>query len=181
MDNLRSWYLDRAVVSHREFNDWRALTAELLWRTRKETELPADADTDLQSRVESIEKVLAPWVALNFGNTVDDFEKLFDIFKEATLLSQILRCQRPYWAVRFPIMPYTAPEDITKHGVTTHLYNSKTMKDRQFDDFQGNHDDLRQKIVAFVVSPALYKRGTLGGEHFEIESIVKKAEVVVVS
>ena len=55
------------------------------------------------------------------------------------------------------------------------------MKDRQFDDFQGNYDDLRLKHVEFVVSPALYKRGTLGGEHFEIESIVKKAEVVVFS
>jgi len=173
---------DRAVVSYREFNDWRALTAELLWRTRKERELPADLDTYLQSRVELIEKAMAPWVPPNPGNTVDGFEKLSDIFKEAIWLSQILRRQRPCWVVRFPIMPHTTPEYRAKHGaILTHEYDPRTMKDRQFDDFQGNYDDLRKKLVEFVVSPALYKRGTLGGDHFERESIVKKAEVVVYS
>lgn len=79
-------------------------------------------------------------------------------------------------------MHLTTPEYHHKHGfISTHAYDPRTMKDRQFDDFQGNYDDLRLKRVEFVVSPALYKRGTLGGEHFEIESIVKKAEVVVYS
>ncbi|OCL06986.1 hypothetical protein AOQ84DRAFT_378104 [Glonium stellatum] len=169
----------RDVVSYRELNDWRALTAELLSRTCKEGELSADADTDLQSWAELIEKVMEPWAASNPDNATDGFEKLSDIFKKAVLLSQLIRRQRPCWSVRCPIMPYASLNAVVESRIIPRKYNPEIMSDRRLDDFLGGYDDMHEKTVEFVVSPALYKRGSLGGEHFEMESVVRKAEVVV--
>lgn len=124
-------------------------------------------------------ELMEPWAAPITGDSRDDFENLSDILKEAVEVSNYIRSQRPCWSVRFPRTYIPTAAEIAAKKTIWHPYDPYTMRDRQFDDFKGDWGKLRKYFVEFVVSPGLYKRGSLEGDHFDTESIVKKAEVVV--
>jgi hypothetical protein len=124
-------------------------------------------------------ELMAPWVAPAMGDTRDGFENLSEILQEAVELSQYIRRQRPCWSVRFPRMPIPTHEEIAQHKIMRQHYDTARMRDRQFDDRKASSDGLSELLVDFVLSPGLYKRGTLEGDQFDRESIVKKVEVVV--
>jgi len=157
--------LDRNVLSPREFNDWRALTAELLLRGKERNE------TEVQTQIRWVEELMEPWALTDL-----DDEKLSDILSDAIRLSQLLRLQRSCWSIKFPDVPVTDP-DVSE--IRARPYEPHTMSAQDFDDYR---DDLKapSKVpVEFVIFPMLYKRGTIEGEQFELDSLVKKAEVTL--
>lgn len=162
-------------IGDRELNDWRALTVELLTKaTGEKATLPEDTSVYLKRLEAFVMRLMAPWAA---GDTRDNFRNLSNILKDAVKFSQRLRRQRPCWSVRFPWIDST-PEEIAQGNITL-LYKPDTMRDPKFDDTKGRLAEMRNLPVEFVVFPRLWKRGTLEGDQFDSESIVKKAEVVV--
>jgi len=153
---------------------------ELLTRAKDEKAgIPQDTNTYLQVLEAFVVELMGPWAPPVLDDTGAGFEKLSDIFKEAVELSQFLRRQRPCWRVRFPRMPIPAKEEITENKIMRQHYDISKMLDRQFDYRKVSSDGLSELCVEFVLAPGLYKRGTLEGDHFDTESIVKKIEVVV--
>jgi hypothetical protein len=85
-------------------------------------------------------------------------EELSDILNEAVELSKTFRHQLPYWSVRFHPMPSSTTVEME---IAKDKNPSAKVKDY------------------FVVFPGLYKRGTLEGNYFEKDHMVKEREVVV--
>ncbi|KAF8850619.1 hypothetical protein BDZ45DRAFT_751549 [Acephala macrosclerotiorum] len=162
-------------IGSRELNTWRALTVELLARSRDENAtLPEDTSNYLKQLETVIIDLIAPLVAPGLDDTQGDFKNLSDILKEAVELSKFFRHQRPCWSVHFHPMPISTTEEIAKDKIMR--CDTNTMRDHQFDDVKNRSAELE---VDFVVFPGLYKRGTLEGDQFERESIVRKREVEV--
>jgi len=160
-------------IGDRELNDWRALTVELLTKaTGGKVTLPEDTRVYLALLETFVMRLMAPWAAFD-----DTLRNLSNILKDAVKFSQRLRRQRPCWSVRFPWIDST-PEEIAQGNIML-LYKPNTMRDPKFDDTKGRLAEMRNLPVEFVVFPRLWKRGTLEGDQFDSESIVKKAEVVV--
>jgi len=154
-------------IGDRELNDWRALTVELLTKaTGRKVTLPEDTGVYLELLETFVMRLMAPWAAFD-----DTLRNLSNILKDAVKFSHRLRRQRPCWSVRFP-------EEIAKGNITL-FYDPDTMLDPKIDDTKGGLAEVRNLPVQFVVCPQLLKRGTLEGDQFNRESIVKKAEVVV--
>jgi hypothetical protein len=153
---------------------------ELLSKSRrKKAALPKDTEDHLKHLETFVMELMSPWVAPGTGDRCDDFEELSDILKEAVELSHYLRRQRPCWSVRFPRMPIQSYEEIILGRTISHVYDTETMRDCQFDDVKTGFGELRKLMAECVLAPGLYKRGRLEGDHFDEESIVKKVEVVV--
>jgi hypothetical protein len=153
-------------IGYRELNDWRALTVELLTKAAGgKVTLPEDTRVYLALET-FVMRLMAPWAASD-----DTLRSLSNILKDAIKFSHRLRRQRPCWSVRFP-------EEIAKGNITL-FYDPDTMLDPKIDDTKGGLAEVRNLPVQFVVCPQLLKRGTLEGDQFNRESIVKKAEVVV--
>lgn len=156
-------------IGDRELNDWRALTVELLTKASGgKATLPEDTRVYLKLLETFVMRLMAPWAP---RAAFDDIPRnLSNILKDAVKFSHRLRRQRPCWSVRFP-------EEIAKGNII--FYDPDTMLDPKFDDTRGGLAEMRTLPVEFVLCPQLLKRGTLEGDQFDRESIVKKAEVVV--
>lgn len=163
--------IDRSVVSYKSFNDWRALTAELLGKISS----VYDDDTAEKTRalvwdaVFEVTKVVKPWHKT--GSSEDfkvDEDKLHHIFEGAVQFARLLRRQRALWGLRFPT--------VTSSG--TLMFNPTCMENERDED-EVDLERLRRCSVELIATPALYKRGTMNGELFEKEEAVRKAVVVL--
>lgn len=101
------------------------------------------------------------------------------IFTDAIRFSQDLRRQRALWYVNFP-----GPQ--IRHDARPPaplMFDPAKMTDTTVDEWpEGIRTDprfLRQQYVEMVVAPALYKRGNVDGERYEIEDLVVPASVLM--
>lgn len=162
-------------ISYRELNDWRAFTAELLSKAQRSCSLEGAAVDDLKTSLNTVRNMMQTWIAPERSEA--HFDALFDIMRQAVSLSQFFRRQRACWSVRF-LRLVPIPNNGDGDAFEPHKYNHIYMKDRRLDDKE-DYEPLGNRIVEFVISPVLYKRGSSNGEHFDYESVVRRAEVEV--
>jgi hypothetical protein len=105
----------------------------------------------------------------------DDEDVLYRIFSDAVECAQVLRRQRALWSVRFPSRPKLPKMDET--GPL--MFDPACMKDDRMDDDELSFGQSKQRYVDIVVTPALFKRGTMNGELFESEEAATRAVVIV--
>jgi hypothetical protein len=113
--------------------------------------------------------------------TDDLADGLFTIFAEAVHFSQYLRRQRAMWSVRFPQRPVVIGHqgEIQQSGPL--MFEPAAMKDDYGEDEEMDKETLRRQTVELVITPALYKRGNLDGERFDIEYAAAPALVIMYS
>lgn len=109
------------------------------------------------------------------------------ILLDAVRFSQLLRCQRASWTIRYPqsIVRLTKTSD----GSCQPLDNQSNpfLADPNFvEDVDEDDDDTEEiehvsthdlKIVQIKIFPALFKRGNADGEHYERESCMLKSKM----
>ncbi|KAF2870467.1 hypothetical protein BDV95DRAFT_61165 [Massariosphaeria phaeospora] len=170
---------DRKAVSYRAFNDWRAFTAELL--TKADTH-PASlrdhphASPAIFDAAQHVMDVVAPWSNSHDPKTLKGAQnQLCIIFDEAVRFAQFLRRQRALWSIRFPSRK-KLPNGSEMAPLT---FDAGCMKDEFGDDEDVRPEELGNCYVDLVVSPVLWKRGTMDGERFESEEAAVPAKVVL--
>ncbi|KAH8690416.1 hypothetical protein GQ44DRAFT_765478 [Phaeosphaeriaceae sp. PMI808] len=166
------WYTDRKAISYREFNDWRAFTAELL--SKALVNEPHKAEEQMRKSVEKavrdVMDIITPWCDASDPEVLQTYEVDFNkLFTSAAHLAHSLRRQRALWSIRFPSFP--------KMGLL--MFDPVCMKDDRGDDEDMNPDLLKQQCVEIVITPALYKRGTMNGLKFESEEAAVPAVVTI--
>ncbi|GAP91959.2 hypothetical protein SAMD00023353_5700570 [Rosellinia necatrix] len=145
-----------------DFHHWRALTMSLF--AQKYPDIPSEA---LEFMFEGAQDVL------DFVNSDVNGEeathKLFEhVFKPALELSKLLRRQRASWCVRFP--QSNIGEDC--------LFDPNSMRDKNEDEDEARANNVYTHVwVDMVISPGLFKRGTIDGDRYDVEIVVEKAEV----
>lgn len=166
--------LDRKAVSNKSFNDWRAFTAELLGKavpvhnakSSDQTPTPVDkAVADVMDVVKAWHKTGTP------AGIKAEAEKLHAIFTNAVHFAQLLRRQRALWSIRF-----TLPSSGETNAPLK--FNPCCMEDERNND-DVDMEELKKRCVEFIVTPALYKRGTMNGEFFDREDAACRAAVVI--
>ena len=167
--------IDRRMVPIKSFNDWRAFTAELLGKAVQVHDgRPIDqTSTLIELAVSEVMEVVRPWHKGGTPETLKaDEEKLYGIFISAVQLAQVLRRQRALWSVRLPWAPgMPGPAQPLR-------FNPISMEDERNND-DVSIEDLKSRCVEFIVTPALYKRGTMNGERFDREEAICRAAVVI--
>ncbi|KAK0707697.1 hypothetical protein B0H67DRAFT_320736 [Lasiosphaeris hirsuta] len=95
------------AISYREYNDWRAITTNLLGKIHTQN-TERFAGGTLNTLTSLVDQVLGPWEMEESSG----YENLTDILKDAIDFSRDLRYQRPCWSVALPEVPIkTALED----------------------------------------------------------------------
>ncbi|KAJ8131337.1 hypothetical protein O1611_g2289 [Lasiodiplodia mahajangana] len=155
-----------------EFNQWRSLTMSLLFK-----KYPGISEETTRLVEESARHALQPILsALPRADREPAKQKLIEnVYKPALELSQLLRRQRALWSVRFPYANYQS-----RNGTNTAVFNEVFMKDtedQEDEDESGRHDARTLKWVDIVVTPLLYKSGTIDGKQYDVENVVERAEV----
>ncbi|OAL49032.1 hypothetical protein IQ07DRAFT_681058 [Pyrenochaeta sp. DS3sAY3a] len=167
---------DRREVPYKSFSDWRAFTAELLGKAvRIQNGRPvSQASNVVGQAVSEVMEVIRPWHKEGTPETMKvDEDKLYTIFASAVQLAQVLRRQRALWSVRLPWAP-------GGDGTTPlFTFDPTCMEDERNNDEFGM-EELKTRCVEFIVTPALYKRGTMNGERFDKEDARCRAAVVIV-
>jgi hypothetical protein len=105
----------------------------------------------------------------------DDEDVLYRIFSDAVECAQLLRRQRTLWSVRFPSRPKLPKMD----GTGPLMFDPACKKDDRMDDDELSFGRSMQRYMDIVVTPALFKRGTMNGELFESEEAATRAVVIV--
>jgi hypothetical protein len=162
-------------VPHKSFNDWRAFTAELLGKSvhfqdgRSIDQVP----TIVGLAVSEVMEVVRPWHKGGTPETLKvDEDKLYGIFINAVQLAQVLRRQRALWSIR---LPWAGGGD---GAVPPLRFNPTSMEDERNNE-EVSMEELKTRCVEFIVTPALYKRGTMNGERFDKEEARCRSAVVI--
>jgi len=166
---------DRRVVPYKSFNDWRAFTAELLGKAVefKDEKSVDQARVLVGAAVAEVMDVIRPW---HKGGTDEAFHadenKLRGIFINAVQLSKVLRRQRALWSIR---LPWASGNDTAASSLR---FNPTSMEDERGNE-EVSVEELKTRRIEFIVTPALYKRGTMSGERFDLEEARCRAAVVI--
>jgi len=161
-------------VPYKSFNDWRALTAELL---RKSVNIkngrPVDeTPTLVELAVSEVMEIIRPWHRGGTPETLKfDEGTLHVIFTHAMQLPSVIRRQRALWSVRFPWALGRDKADLPLR------FDPASMDDERNNDV--DMEPLKMLCVEFIVTPALYKRGNMNGERFDKEEAMCRAAVVI--
>ncbi|KAF2815179.1 uncharacterized protein BDZ99DRAFT_549751 [Mytilinidion resinicola] len=165
-------FYDKSSHAH-TFNDWRAFTIDLLSKTYTDKGLTDNGSIQIISAAREIMSFIGVWASPERHDELED--GLIAIFEDAIWLSQLLRRQRALWYVRFPRpIPRT---DTTLPGLL--LFDPATMTDEWSEDTEQDLQLLRQRYVEIVVSPALFKRGNVDGERYDVEYAAVPASVLL--
>ena len=166
--------IDRQVITYKSFNDWRAYTAELLGKVASiRTEKPAENKQKMiAAAISEVMQVVKVWLKSEAAEDVQVAEEgLRLIFNDAVEFAQTLRRQRVLWSIRFPSVPGGAEFGPLK-------FDPVLMEDLDEED-EVDIEALKKCGVDLVVTPVLYKRGTMNGEFFDSEKAISQAKVVV--
>jgi hypothetical protein len=168
--------LGSARIPQRKFHDWRALTAELLSKcTGQETN--EQIQNCARAMANEVMQVVYVWAVRNEPDQLQRFEDtLFTTYLEAFKLSRVLRCQRAAWSITFPQLKLTQGSAEQPGGLN---FDPVSMEDEWEGDDGWKIEDLLQQQVDLVITPALNKRGTVDGENYDEEYVVKKASVLM--
>jgi hypothetical protein len=120
--------------------------------------------------------LISPWASPDRHLELED--NLIAIFADAVKLSQLLRRQRALWYVRFP-RPGGMWRDVKQIGNVPLMFDPSSMADEWSDNMGTDPVFLRQQYVEMVVSPALFKRGNVDGERYDVECPVVAASVLM--
>ncbi|KAJ8123971.1 hypothetical protein ONZ43_g199 [Nemania bipapillata] len=155
-----------------EFNQWRSLTMSLLFK-----KYPGISEETIHLMEERARRALRPIIsALSRADRDHAKQKLIEnVYKPALELSQLMRRQRAVWSVRFL---YGGLQSRDERNTT--LFNERFMNDTEDleDEDEPKSRDVRWvKRVDIVVTPLLYKSGTIDGKQYDVESVVERAEV----
>jgi hypothetical protein len=170
--------LDRGLLPYRTFNDWRAFTADLLSKTISGNPKQTEQRTrdSVQYAVNQVMDLVTPWCVKDDRDALRGYkDTLEETFLDAVQLAKFLRCQRALWSIRFPsqlslaTFPETGPL----------MFDPTSMKDHDADDEEMRVDNIKQRYVDIVVSPALYKRGNANGDRFDREEATVPAVVIL--
>ena len=162
------------MVPYKSFNDWRALTAELLGKSvHIDDERPLDqTPTLVELAVSEVMEVIRPWHRGGTPETLQvDEGKLRGTFFRAVQLSSVLRRQRALWSVRFP---WALGRDKAAMPLR---FDPTSMDDERNNEV--DMETLKMLCVEFIITPALYKRGNMNGERFDEEEAMCRAAVVI--
>ncbi|KAH6847779.1 hypothetical protein B0I37DRAFT_375815 [Chaetomium sp. MPI-CAGE-AT-0009] len=154
-------------VTHKEYNEWRAITADLLSRGQPDRLGSSVQDGELRAVIGRIREIFQFWDAGDGG-----IESLEEIVIDAIGLSRLLRQQRPRWSVILPGM-----SALQLDRASTVKFDPATMENRNHVPWsQVDPSDL---TVRFFLTPTLYKQGNNGGDHFDLghQRLDPKAEV----
>ena len=91
------------------------------------------------------------------------------ILVQAITFSQTLRCQRASWSVRHVVRRASSNDQP--------VYFDKSIMVNERGDASDDGDGPYRRLVEFVVSPALFKRGDTDGEQYDIETCLELAKV----
>ena len=170
-------YPDRKAVSHRDLNDWRALTTKLLSRL----DIPSSTTEAVQKYIESCGRyILAPiagWTMETNRQKLED--ELLGILSGTLKLSQKLRCQRACWSVRHLVTGPRVPLS-TKQPEQLMMLDARAMRDingDEYDDVAGRGRAIVRRVVEIIISPGLFKRGNTDGQGFDTETCMERSEV----
>lgn len=161
-------------MPYKTFNDWRALTAELLGKIVHVNDGRAvdQGPTLVALAVSEVMGIIRPWHKGGTPETLKvDEDKLYGIFTSAVQLAQVLRRQRALWSIRLPWAQGGQAESPLR-------FNPSSMEDERNND-EVSMEELKTRCVEFIVTPALYKRGTMNGERFDQEEARCRAAVVI--
>ncbi|KAJ4985397.1 hypothetical protein SVAN01_09152, partial [Stagonosporopsis vannaccii] len=174
----RLWYSDREAVSYSSFNDWRALTAELLSTALRAPGegFAGEAAASVRAAISEVMNLVESWHKTGEAADLEaDEVQLYRIFENAVQFAKTLRRQRALWSVRFPAQTEESG------FVQTLRFDSKSMEDYYNEDDGENREISEQCYVELIMTPALYKRGTTSGGFFDKEDAIRRAEVVVLA
>ncbi|KAL8798871.1 MAG: hypothetical protein Q9182_006327 [Xanthomendoza sp. 2 TL-2023] len=158
---------DRKEIPYRMFSDWRAFTAGLLSKNIQGT-LEGHSQAEISRAVQEVMQLVASWGVLEKAREHE--MTLTSIFVEAVRLSQFLRQQRALWCVRFPPRTAAVPEKrLETEQIASLKFDPSCMKDEWSEEEDESANVLHGKPVEIIITPALFKRGNLNGEHFDKE------------
>ena len=164
------------MISLRELNDWRALTATLISKLGASSRTGKGMESSVTDCANRIMSVIGHWILPEESRALG--EGLEKILFQAVKLSQTLRCQRACWSVRH-LGESIAADSAHVSATAPVFFNEVTMNDMHGG--ADSDDDMPQhkyrKLVEIVVTPGLFKRGNTDGERFDIESCVERSEV----
>lgn len=168
----------RAAIPYRAFNDWRALSTELLSRLPSNQAVEERTERAVQVAVDEVMRLVHSWRKQSKIAKEEDGEPqspantLAAIFRKAIQLASMLRRQRAMWSLRFPM-----PQEIQPGQFAPLTFDASFMKDQKHRHEDKAPEQLRQILVAVVIAPALYKRGTIQGARYESEEAISEAVV----
>lgn len=160
-------------MPYKSFNDWRAFTAELLGKVAA---FPEGNPTDEALTLVGVAVADVMDVAKAWQKNPADQRKIEDglqaIFLRAVQFSRLIRRQRALWSVRFPLGPYGGGPGPLK-------FEPSSMKNHRVEDDDDDEGGRKpeQRFVEYVITPALFKRGTMDGERYDSEAAIVVAEV----
>lgn len=167
---------DRKEIPYRMFSDWRAFTAKLLSKSMPGI-LESHAQAEVVQAAEEVMGVVAKWGAQEKAHEHEI--ALTSIFIEAVRLSQLMRQQRALWSVRFPLRTGVPEKTAETRQMASLMFDPSCMKDEWSEDEGQNAHLLHGTPVEIAITPALFKRGNLNGEHFDKECQAAAASVVL--
>ncbi|KAH7357224.1 hypothetical protein BKA65DRAFT_475009 [Rhexocercosporidium sp. MPI-PUGE-AT-0058] len=181
------WSLEKVLantaVAPRDFNDWRAYSATLLWKSRTSDDLPASTHEYLWKLCSEVMSTAGLWCPAPHDQQKMASE-LLNIFSDAVHFVRLLRTQRAQWSLRFP-KPYSnAPISPLQQGGPNY-FDSKPQSRIMFDPYTmrsiAPHDDDERtdnKFVQIFITPALFKRGDTDGEKFDVFSCIDASVIM---
>jgi hypothetical protein len=172
-------HLDRSTISYRAFNDWRGFTIQLLTKLDGPlgplTRHP-QANSAIDSAVDSVFSIVEPWCNTQDPQIINEYrERLCGIFAEAVRFAQFLRRQRALWSVKF-LTRKNLPNGSEMAPLT--FYRSY-MRDKLGEEDEIQLSQQANLYVELVLSPTLWKGGTMDGERFNSEEAAVPAKVVL--
>ncbi|KAL8821400.1 MAG: hypothetical protein Q9223_000549 [Gallowayella weberi] len=164
---------DRKEIPYRMFSDWRAFTARLLSKNIQGT-LEDHSQAEISRAVKEVMELVAVWEKAH-----EHEMSLTSIFVEAVRLSQLLRQQRALWCVRFPPRTAVLEKRLETEQITSLKFDPTCMKDEWSEEEDEKANVHHGRPVEIVITPALFKRGNLNGEHFDQEYQAAPASVIL--
>lgn len=167
LDIAANCVADKSKISLRSFNDWRALTVELVSRLDLGSVASQERDAYVDDLAQNIMRVLSSFAP-------DDAKEeitlgLIQILNASIEFSRFLRRQRAAWWV-VGALPAKTVENTPKSIRLPQNFNSRVMKDEDADD-----DEMEQKEprkVKLFLAPGLVKRGNIDGDGYETQDFV---------
>ena len=80
---------------------------------------------------------------------------LTSVFRDAVKLSRVLRCQRAYWYVRYPVSSFMKSEQAELSSKMR--FDGTFMEDGDEEDDEDSHLNKTGAVVGLVVQPGLIK------------------------
>jgi hypothetical protein len=158
---------------------------ELLSRLPTSQSVEEQTEREVRAAVHEVMCLVHPWKKQVKVSQEDDVEqqspesKLAAIFHRAIKLASVLRRQRAMWSFRFPTAQLLQQDATGMKHFAPLSFDISCMEDQKHREEDKSPEQLRQTLIAVVIAPVLYKRGTIQGARYESEEAMSKAVVSI--